>query len=178
MSLLAVRGPTRPHVRSKSSTRTNRSDEQSDRDSGLARRSSRRQANDVNDDAATLSFVRRVLCAGHLTSGNENEGAQSLEGLLPPLTSSNDIDLQIYAIIAVIIKDFVQTWYSRITPDHEFVDHVIHIIAHCTRGLEQRLRRVDLESLYFDEIPALLNIHADGEELFLSRYIRSLLTIL
>ncbi|KAL1797862.1 hypothetical protein ACET3X_004468 [Alternaria dauci] len=79
--------------------------------------------------------------------------------MLPPLTSSNEVDLQLYAIISVIIKEFVQTWYSKITPDQVFVNEVIQIIAHCTRGLEQRLRKVDLESLLLDEIPELLEAH-------------------
>lgn len=116
------------------------------------------------EDEATAAFVRRTLCAHNLRTGagdtpKGHTTPQALEDLLPPLTSSNEVDLQLYAIISVIIKDFVQTWYTKITPDHEFVDEVIQIIAHCTRGLEQRLRRVDLESLLLDEIPALLHAH-------------------
>lgn len=76
------------------------------------------------------------------------------------------MDLQLYALISIIIKDFVQSWYSKITPDHEFVDEVIHIIAHCTRGLEQRLRRIDVETLLLDEVPGLLNAHTRGQSLW------------
>ncbi|KAF2156982.1 hypothetical protein K461DRAFT_273078 [Myriangium duriaei CBS 260.36] len=161
MSTLAVKGPNRPlHLRSKSSSRTNRSnDSQSERDIKVSRITNRKASSDAKDDAATIAFVRRTLCAGQLKPGTDT---QSLEDLLPPLTSSNEIDLQLYAIISVIIKDFVQAWYAKITPDHEFVDEVIQIIAHCTRGLEQRLRRIDLESLLLDEIPGLLNQHAEA----------------
>jgi hypothetical protein len=56
----------------------------------------------------------------------------------------------------------VQTWYSKITPDQVFVEEVVKIIAHITRALEQRLRKVDLESLLFDELPELLEIHLQG----------------
>ena len=72
------------------------------------------------------------------------------------------MDLQLYAIIAVILNQFVQSWYNRITPDQDFIEDVVQIIAHCTRGLEQRLRVVDLEELLFDELPALLIAHIDG----------------
>ncbi|GAB7345051.1 hypothetical protein MBLNU457_3464t1 [Dothideomycetes sp. NU457] len=118
------------------------------------------------EDEATAAFVRRTLCAHNLRTGAGDTAkghttSQPLEDLLPPLTSSNEVDLQLYAIISVIIKDFVQTWYTKITPDHEFVDEVIQIIAHCTRGLEQRLRRVDMESLLLDEIPGLLHAHVE-----------------
>lgn len=82
-----------------------------------------------------------------------------IDELLPPLTSRNDVDLQLYAIIAIIIRDFVQTWYHKITPDDDFVAEIVQIIAHCTRALEQRLRKIDVESLLFDELPDLLDKH-------------------
>jgi len=69
------------------------------------------------------------------------------------------VDLQLYALISIIIREFVQTWYTKITPDQVFVEEVVKIIAHCTRALEQRLRKVDLESLLFDELPELLKVH-------------------
>ncbi|RMZ80060.1 hypothetical protein DV737_g3139, partial [Chaetothyriales sp. CBS 132003] len=89
----------------------------------------------------------------------ERASPQPLEAVLPPLTSSNDVDTQLYAIIAIVIKDFVKSWYSAITPDHAFVDEIIHTIAHCTRALEQRLRRTDVIALLLDEAPALLERH-------------------
>jgi hypothetical protein len=81
---------------------------------------------------------------------------------LPPLTSRNDVDLQLYAFIAIIIRDYVQTWYGKITPDESFVTEIVQIIAHCTRALEQRLRKLDLEALLFDELPELLGRHVSG----------------
>ena len=72
------------------------------------------------------------------------------------------MDLQLYALIAVIIQQYISPWYGRITPDHEFVEEITQIIAHCTRALEQRLREVDLETLLLDEIPALFNAHIIG----------------
>ncbi|KAF2107423.1 PXA domain-containing protein [Lophiotrema nucula] len=117
---------------------------------------------DTTSDKATAAFIRRTLCSHNVLLGNGEKGRNTprpIEEVLPPLTSSNEVDLQLYAIIAVIIKEFVQTWYSKITPDHVFVNEVIQIIAHCTRGLEQRLRKVDLEALLLDEIPELVESH-------------------
>lgn len=119
----------------------------------------------IISDKATAAFIRRTLCAHHALSGSAEKGRSTprpIEELLPPLTSSNEVDLQLYAIIAVILKEFVFTWYAKITPDHVFVDEVIHIIAHCTRALEQRLRKVDLESLLLDEVPRLIDAHLTG----------------
>jgi hypothetical protein len=120
---------------------------------------------DTTSDKATAAFIRRTLCAHNVLLGNGEKGGTTprpIDELLPPLTSSNDVDLQLYGIISVIIKDFVQTWYSKITPDHVFVNEVIQVIAHCTRAIEQRLRKVDLESLLLDEIPGLLEEHLIG----------------
>ncbi|KAF1832204.1 hypothetical protein BDW02DRAFT_503525 [Decorospora gaudefroyi] len=117
---------------------------------------------DTTSDKATAAFIRRTLCSHNVLLGNGEKGRSTprpIEEVLPPLTSSNAVDLQLYGIISVIIKEFVQTWYSKVTPDQVFVNEVIQIIAHCTRGLEQRLRKVDLEALLLDEIPELLQAH-------------------
>ena len=52
------------------------------------------------------------------------------------------MDLELYALIAVIFRDFVHKWYGQITSDVGFVEEVVTIIAHVTRALEERLRRV------------------------------------
>lgn len=125
---------------------------------------------DSTRDAATVAFVKRTLCSKPTKTGSLTDAPadankdKSLEDLLPPLTSSNDIDVQLYAIIAIILAQFVQSWYNRITPDSDFVGEIVQIIAHCTRGLEERLRHVDLETLLFDELPHLLSDHLYGIE--------------
>ncbi|KAG7051361.1 PXA domain-containing protein [Colletotrichum scovillei] len=123
-----------------------------------ARRSARPTPTDYLSDKATAAFIRRVLCSKHLAERGRATPSP-IEELLPPLTSRNDVDLQLYALISVILREYVQVWYSKITPDDTFVDEIVQIIAHCTRALEQRLRKVDLESLLFDELPDLLDRH-------------------
>ncbi|KAK8153679.1 PXA domain-containing protein [Phyllosticta citrichinensis] len=133
-----------------------------------SRSESTRTTADVASDKATAALIRRTLCAHHVSSnilagGEKGKTSQKpLDELLPPLTSSNEVDLQLYGIISVIIKEFVNAWYAKITPDHVFVDEVIQIIAHCTRALEQRLRQVDLEALILDEAPRLVENHIDA----------------
>lgn len=108
-------------------------------------------------DKATAYLIRKTLCS---PSADKNA---PVSDLLPPLSSSNEVDLQLYAFIAIVIREFVYTWYAKITPDQTFVEEVVKIIAHCTRGLEQRLRKVDLEALVFDELPELLDAHVKGK---------------
>lgn len=111
-------------------------------------------------DQKTIAFVKKVLCTG-TQDGKRIEDAQ-LEELLPPLTSSNAVDLQLYAFIAIIIQEHVNSWYSNITLDKDFVHEIIQIIAHCTRALEQRFRKLGLTQLLFDQIPSLLDAHVEG----------------
>lgn len=112
------------------------------------------------NDKNTIALIRRVLCPDASIYGSS--APRPLQELLPPLTSSNDVDLQLYALIAVIIKEFVYSWYGKITPDHVFVDEVLQLIAHCTRALEQRLRRVDITQLILDEVTGLIQAHITG----------------
>ena len=65
-----------------------------------------------------------------------------LDQVLPALTSSANVDLELYALLAVIFRDFVQKWYGQITSDTAFVDEVVTVVAHVTRALEERLRKV------------------------------------
>lgn len=128
-----------------------------------SRRVPRPGGSDPLSDKATAFLIRKTLCSQHL--GDKGKGRSTpapIEELLPPLTSRNDVDLQLYALIAIVIKEFVQTWYSKITPDESFVAEVVRIIAHCTRALEQRMRKLDLESLLFDELPELIDKHVNG----------------
>lgn len=109
-------------------------------------------------DKATAVLIRRVLCP------QSHAEPRPIDELLPPFTSSNDVDLQLYAVIAVVVKDLVYSWYGKMTPDQGFVEEVVRIVAHCTRALESRLRTVDLEGLILDEIPELIEGHIHGRQ--------------
>lgn len=110
-------------------------------------------------DKATSALIRRVLCPYGVTNPTET---RPIDELLPPLTSRNDVDLQLYATVAIVVKELVYSWYGKITPDQGFVEEVVRIFAHCTRALEQRIRSVDVESIVLDEIPQLIEGHANG----------------
>lgn len=118
--------------------------------------------NEPTSSTAALALIQRILVPNRYVVEEQPQLA-SIEGVLPPLTSSNDVDVELYSILAIIIKDFVNTWYTKITPDHGFVEEVIQIIAHCSRALEQRLRQIDVTALLLDEIPALVEAHFDGK---------------
>lgn len=114
-----------------------------------------------HSERATAALIRRVLCP-HVHSGSTIEPV-AIDKVLPPLTSSNEIDVQLYAIIAIIVKEVIQSWYGKMTPDQSFVEEVVRIVAHCTRALEGRLRSVNLEGLILDEMAELVERHILGQ---------------
>lgn len=130
----------------------------------------KRPASSRNDEA-TIAYIKRVLCPSKsrdtkATADNATgDGTydKPLSELLPPLTSSDELDVQLYAFVAVILENFVHSWYSRISPDQNFTSEVVQIISHCTKGLEARLCQVELIEVILDEIPALLIEHVVGE---------------
>ena len=118
---------------------------------------------DTDAEKNTFTLIRRVLVADNANpSDPRTTTPKPVEELLPPLTSSNDVDVQLYVIIAIIVKEFVNSWYQNITTDRTFVEEVLQIIAHCSRALEQRLRKVDVETLLLDEVPVVLLRHIKG----------------
>jgi hypothetical protein len=156
-----------PHVKQPSSSTSPRSKGNANQAvaAALAARRHARNHVDYLSDQATTALIRRTLCSQQLGGGGVRTGTPTpTEELLPPLTSRNDVDLQLYAFLAIILRDFVQSWYGKITPDETFVAEIIQIVAHVTRALEQRLRKVDLESLVFDELPDLFDRHVAGED--------------
>lgn len=135
-----------------------------DSDSAAAPTASRRPvSSDPLSDQATAALIRRVLCPQQQLGDKTRDAQTPIEELLPPLTSRNDVDLELYAFLAIILREFVQSWYGKITTDEAFVAEIVHTVAHCTRALEQRFRKVDMESLLFDEVPDLLQKHITGE---------------
>lgn len=120
-----------------------------------------------HSERATAALIRRVLCPHvhhhhHHHSGSTIEPV-AIDKVLPPLTSSNEIDVELYAIIAIVVKEVIQSWYGKMTPDQGFVEEVVRIVAHCTRALEGRLRSVDLEGLMLDEMAELVERHILGQ---------------
>jgi sorting nexin-19 len=80
-----------------------------------------------------LETLTEVLCP---------TSQEPLDKALPALTSSANVDLELYALIALIFRDFVYKWYGQITNDVAFVQEVVTVVAHVTRALEERLRKV------------------------------------
>ncbi|ODV97897.1 hypothetical protein PACTADRAFT_185786 [Pachysolen tannophilus NRRL Y-2460] len=92
---------------------------------------------------------------------NSSREENSLRSLLPALTSSNNIDLQLYAFISLFLKKFLISWYNNVTDDYqfEFLNEVLYLLAHITRFLEVRLRKLNLIDFLFDDLFIIFDSH-------------------
>ena len=173
---------------------------------------------DFTSETASVAFVRRTLCPHHQTKharkaatagrpGKEFRQSSQLSATkndttlsdlpLPPLTSSNEVDVHLYAILATLVKEFLVPWYpfgsfkqnssadaytatklgprssdaihgtgcatERDEDTDELIKEIVRVVAHCSRGVEERLRRVDFEKMLLDDLPALVERHVDGK---------------
>ncbi|KAF2857925.1 hypothetical protein K470DRAFT_272907 [Piedraia hortae CBS 480.64] len=113
---------------------------------------------------AQETFIQNTLCPQNSPLSHDTIVYTPLSSQLPPLTSNDSIDLELYTLISTLISRSVLTWYRPITPDTEFISEVVLTIAHCTRDLEARLRRVDRERVILDDIPRVVGKHIDAFE--------------
>lgn len=83
---------------------------------------------------------------------------------LPALTSSTNVDMELYAFIGLLLQQFVFSWYSRISFDQngEFSNELIGVVAHMTRNIQQRIRAVDWGILLFDKLPIVFMRHMNA----------------
>lgn len=84
---------------------------------------------------------------------------------LPPLfpTPTPDharLNDQIYHFLALALRAFVLTWWSKLTPrDREFLPQITAVIRHVVRKVHQRLQRAELVQLILVSIPVLVKQH-------------------
>ncbi|KAK9382416.1 PXA domain-containing protein [Kockiozyma suomiensis] len=107
-------------------------------------------------DDATTTLIKNILVPASSVQ-------KPLDSILPALTSFPDLDKELYAFVALILRQFVLVWYSQIAGDdvvdRAFVYEVVHVVAHVTRSLEERLRKIELEMIILDDVPFVLDAH-------------------
>lgn len=99
------------------------------------------------------SLARRLLFP-HLPPGSD----------LPPLflspTCPRELHDEVYDLVALALRAFVNTWWTKLTRyDKEFLPQITSVVTHVIRALEQRLLDADLSLLVFGDIPALITQH-------------------
>ncbi|KAJ9477959.1 PXA domain-containing protein [Pseudozyma hubeiensis] len=80
-----------------------------------------------SDKAAERAFYRRILF----------QNLPSTEHA-PSITHDSDLDHEIYLLLAYLLRETVLPWYSKLTPDREFLTQITSIIASIIHTVVER----------------------------------------
>jgi len=140
------------------------------------RRPSARVASDASRSIYSSKSAGSFTSAGHISSSTplarrllnppSSLGAP-LPPIIPPSPSpgrvSDDnrrLNEEIYDLIALALRGYVNTWYHKISPnDKEFLPEISVVIVAAIQGIHQRIESADLNCLFLNDIPALVIQH-------------------
>lgn len=123
-----------------------------------------RKKTEFNDDIEYLQQLTQELLFGTIET---SETKRFTERNLPPLTSSNDLDVRLYALFALLLHNFVYEWYTKslkLGSRDEFTKELVFLFAHISRNLQERINSADDEfiRLIVTDIPYLLEKHFES----------------
>lgn len=78
---------------------------------------------------------------------------------LPRLRCSEGVARELYALVGVLLRQFVRSWHTEIIDDSKFINELVEAIAEIANLLTERLQNVDIDNLILDDIPCLLDMH-------------------
>lgn len=101
-------------------------------------------------------LVRQVLLP------DSEESQNVLEQLPKPTSCSDAVNTEWYALVALICRHMVQSWYSRISDDPGFVQEMVEVLAKVSLDIDERLKKVDYETVLLDGLPYIIDTHFDA----------------
>ncbi|PIA17967.1 hypothetical protein COEREDRAFT_80267, partial [Coemansia reversa NRRL 1564] len=75
------------------------------------------------------------------------------------IRSSAVVNASVSRLAALIIRDFVQEWYQKVTDDKEFTVQVAAQLVQVVNEIEKRCLRVDWVQFVLFELPDIIHLH-------------------
>ncbi|KAJ2058130.1 hypothetical protein GGI08_003487 [Coemansia sp. S2] len=75
------------------------------------------------------------------------------------VTTSAKVNQAVSRLVALIMRDFVQEWYEKVTDDREFLGEVSSQIMLVVNEIEKRCRQVDWVEFILFELPDIVHLH-------------------
>lgn len=72
---------------------------------------------------------------------------------------SQRINAQIWNLVALVCREHVLSWYSKLTRDKSFFQEVVRIVKHVVEQIGNHVKELDLPALLLSDIPDLLEKH-------------------
>jgi hypothetical protein len=99
-----------------------------------------------------LPLARRLLFP--------NAGSRPLPRLLVDPDVPEELDAELYDLIAIALRAFVLPWWSKISRyDKQFLPDITAILTAVIRNLDARLHAVHLPTLVYVHLPAIVTTH-------------------
>uniref|UniRef100_A0A0R3RWV7 Sorting nexin-13 n=1 Tax=Elaeophora elaphi TaxID=1147741 RepID=A0A0R3RWV7_9BILA len=106
-----------------------------------------RELNDVTKKFRFLVGHQEYLTNRGRFSENTNRGEQE-----QPMTNSATIDAILEQMLSYVIRDFVDSWYSNLTPDHNFKESLKRSAMRTIAAFSQCVQKVDFVPLLTQHI--------------------------
>ncbi|KAJ2066041.1 hypothetical protein GGH13_005872 [Coemansia sp. S155-1] len=75
------------------------------------------------------------------------------------VTTSAKVNQAVSRLVSLIMRDFVQEWYEKVTDDREFLGEVSSQIMLVVNEIEKRCRQVDWVEFILFELPDIVHLH-------------------
>ncbi|KAF9947417.1 hypothetical protein BGZ65_008821, partial [Modicella reniformis] len=70
-----------------------------------------------------------------------------------------DLDAEAYHFLALLVRDFIQTWYTSFSSDPQLVTSIVNVVIDIACKLERRCQEVDWVGLLLQNVPEVLKRH-------------------
>ncbi|KAJ1668754.1 hypothetical protein EV178_000017 [Coemansia sp. RSA 1646] len=85
--------------------------------------------------------------------------ASKISAKRPFIDTSAQVNASVSRLVSLVLRDFVEEWYEKVTDDKEFLSEVSAQVLQVTNELERRCRRVDWVRFILFELPEIIHLH-------------------
>lgn len=89
----------------------------------------------------------------------------SWRAVLPEVTGNLRADAEVYALVGLVVRQFVDSWHGKITEEREFLVQVAIAIGQVAQGLAKRCEKLEMDEVLLDGIPSVILTHIRDIEL-------------
>ncbi|KAJ2747727.1 hypothetical protein GGI20_000197 [Coemansia sp. BCRC 34301] len=75
------------------------------------------------------------------------------------VTTSAKVNQSVSRLVSLIMRDFVQEWYEKVTDDREFLGEVSTQLVLVVNEMEKRCRQIDWVQFILFEVPDIVHLH-------------------
>ncbi|KAJ2909539.1 hypothetical protein GGI21_001782 [Coemansia aciculifera] len=85
------------------------------------------------------------------------------------VTTSTKVNQSVSRLISLVMRDFVQEWYEKVTDDREFLDEVLAQLVLVVNEVEKRCRQIDWVQFILFEAPDIVHLHVKDSHQCMAR---------